>query len=709
MRISVLVDVRGGMQMALRKILVYGLFFSLLIAIFFIGQQTVDASKQVTTGLLDLREEKIADIGPVHLNGDWDYFPELNMSAEAILAQQANPEKFNTGDYQDDLEQWRNKTASTGTYYVEIRIHPEDIGKTFALFVPVYGQEYDVILDDTVLLANENIDFVVEKFAPKKYQEYVAFQPEKATFHLILHIHRLNETTMEQVQSISLGKKEQIVLLKGTDLLFQIFVASSIFVIGFYHFIIFIYRRQEKAALYLAFACFGLVLRSFFIQETLLIHLFMPISWDTVIKAEFISGLFALLCFSLFIKNVISFPKFNKITIGFITCILGYILFIFASPPILFMKLFFIYQLLALCILLSVAIITIHGVIQKQESALFNSIGLFVLFISVWNDVLYYSETIPTNAFISMGLLVYLSIMTIYLAKKSSRSFDKVEKLSFELYALNVSLERKVVERTEKLAVVNDNLRRLETSRKRLFARVSHELHTPITYIQGYVKAMMDGVIPSDDSSYLRAVYKDTQMMSHMIADLQELSQLESGQIHFRMERHNILGFIEEIYEEQKITLTKANIKNDFITCFDKAIPLPIYCKIDPVRIKQVMNNLIVNALKHMEEKPSVIFTLQTTFIDDTAYANISVTDTGLGIRKKDLPYIFERFYKASELTEKSKQGSGLGLAICREIIDYHGGTIEVQSEKGVGSTFTFTLPLIEKGNNHEESNCINH
>src|SRR5690625_5675589 len=145
---------------------------------------------------------------------------------------------------------------------------------------------------------------------------------------------------------------------------------------------------------------------------------------------------------------------------------------------------------------------------------MYNVITLLVLTFVLLIYLLHYSNLIHTNELISVCLLFYLFIQSVHLARKFSRSFDKIERLSGELQELNYSLEKKVVHRTTALQMVNQDLQKMEQSRKRLFASISHELNTPLTFIQGYIKAMMDGVVSKNDSSYLRMVYKYTKMMT---------------------------------------------------------------------------------------------------------------------------------------------------------------------------------------------------
>jgi two-component system phosphate regulon sensor histidine kinase PhoR len=227
-------------------------------------------------------------------------------------------------------------------------------------------------------------------------------------------------------------------------------------------------------------------------------------------------------------------------------------------------------------------------------------------------------------------------------------------------------------------------LRNLQTMRRELVGNISHELRTPITGIKAMVETLQNGAIDDKQvaKDFLYRIESEADRLAQMVAELTQLSRIESGQAELKMESVSLNALADEVLaemkplaEKQQVTLSK-HLSPD----------LPLV-KADRDRIRQTIVNLVHNAIKF--NKPNGSVTVATSY--DNKSVSLSVADTGIGIPEDDLPHVFERFYKADKA--RTGGGSGLGLAIAKHTIQAHGGDIRVQSEEGRGSTFTFTLP----------------
>ena len=227
-------------------------------------------------------------------------------------------------------------------------------------------------------------------------------------------------------------------------------------------------------------------------------------------------------------------------------------------------------------------------------------------------------------------------------------------------------------------------LRTLQTMRRDLVGNISHELRTPIAGIKAMADTLLSGAI--DDKKvardFISRIGSDADRLTQMVAELTQLSRIETGQAELKMELVNLNALIDEavaeinpLAENQRVKILKELLTD-----------LPLV-RIDKDRIRQTIINLIHNAIKF--NKPGGKVTISTGF--DSNSIMVNVTDTGIGISKDDLPRVFERFFKADRA--RAGGGSGLGLAIAKHTVQAHGGDIRVQSEEGKGSTFTFTLP----------------
>jgi two-component system phosphate regulon sensor histidine kinase PhoR len=227
-------------------------------------------------------------------------------------------------------------------------------------------------------------------------------------------------------------------------------------------------------------------------------------------------------------------------------------------------------------------------------------------------------------------------------------------------------------------------LRSLQTMRRELVGNISHELRTPIAGIKAMADTLLSGAVDDKEAArdFLSRIESEADRLTQMVAELTQLSRIETGQAELKIESVNLNTLINEVIaemsplaERQQVTLS-VELSPDFPTI-----------QVDKDRIRQTIINLIHNAIKF--NKPGGKVTASTGY--DSKSIIVNVADTGIGISRDDLPHVFERFYKADKA--RTGGGSGLGLAIAKHTIQAHGGDIRAQSEEGKGSTFTFTLP----------------
>jgi two-component system sensor histidine kinase BaeS len=223
-----------------------------------------------------------------------------------------------------------------------------------------------------------------------------------------------------------------------------------------------------------------------------------------------------------------------------------------------------------------------------------------------------------------------------------------------------------------------------EAQRRRLLADVSHELRTPLTVVQGNIEAMLDGVHEADEA-HLAAILEETRVLGRLVDDLRTVALSESGSLPLHREPTDLAIVATDAVGGFRSAAQAAGVALDTEIADD--IPL---LEVDPVRIREVISNLVANALRHTPSGGSIAVDAR---VDEAGRAVVvTVRDTGTGIDPELLPHVFDRFAKAP-----GSRGSGLGLAIARGLVEAHGGSIEVESTPDRGSTFRFRIPL-----NHE-------
>ncbi len=230
-----------------------------------------------------------------------------------------------------------------------------------------------------------------------------------------------------------------------------------------------------------------------------------------------------------------------------------------------------------------------------------------------------------------------------------------------------------------------EQLKQLEQYRRDFFGNVSHELKTPLFTIQGYVLTLLDGGLddPSVNREYLKRAEKSIERLIRIVEDLDEIAQLDSGQIKLNITRFNIVVTIKEAIELLEMKARKRKI-DMVLNHSDKSVDV----EGDQERILQVLTNIIENSIRYGKDEGKMTIDL----IETNEHILVEITDNGTGIDAVELPRVFERFYRTPRGRAGFSKGKGLGLAIVKHIIEAHGQTINVRSTIGVGTTFGFTL-----------------
>ena len=231
------------------------------------------------------------------------------------------------------------------------------------------------------------------------------------------------------------------------------------------------------------------------------------------------------------------------------------------------------------------------------------------------------------------------------------------------------------------------HIKRMEKVRSEFLGNVTHELKTPISSISGYIETLLEGAIKDENVNidFLKRALENVKRLEELVTDLVEISRIETGELQMNYDYFNIYTLLNDIYKDAKQRNSNKNIKIQ-IEVPDKK--LFIYG--DEGRLEQVIDNLIANSMRYTDQGHIRIKVLRRD--NELVF---SIIDTGIGISRKSIDRIFERFYRADKARDRRKGGTGLGLAISKHIIEAHGSNIYVDSLEGKGSTFSFGITTI--------------
>ncbi|MGF1590703.1 MAG: sensor histidine kinase [Pleurocapsa sp.] len=279
------------------------------------------------------------------------------------------------------------------------------------------------------------------------------------------------------------------------------------------------------------------------------------------------------------------------------------------------------------------------------------------------------------------------AILSYWLAKRIVQPLNQMETIidRFANGKLDERMGHLEIPELNRLAMgfnrMASSLEEVESRRREIIDDLTHELRTPLTIIRGRLEEIADGIIVAKPQIYSRLIV-ETKRLQRLVNDLQELSQAEAGNLTLKKMSTNLRYILEPLVER----FSEQLLESDRQLILDCPADLP-YVMVDKDRLEQILINLLSNAIRHTQ-KGSI--TLRA-WSDKQVW--IAVIDTGSGIVAEELPHIFGRFWRSQKSRTQKYSGTGIGLAICKRLVELHGGTIQVESKVGQGSTFKFCLP----------------
>lgn len=287
--------------------------------------------------------------------------------------------------------------------------------------------------------------------------------------------------------------------------------------------------------------------------------------------------------------------------------------------------------------------------------------------------------------------LIFGLIISIVISKQLSKPLVKITETAnkmrdgnLEVRALVNTSTKEIDELSNSINYLAETLNSQEMLRKRLTSDMAHELRTPLTTLKTHVEAFIDGIWEPTAERF-EAFYEEIERLTKMVDNLRNLAKLEQTNLSLNKSKVNLSSELEKIIDTFKPLYIKENYE------LTSSITPEIMAIIDKDKFKQIMNNLLSNSYKYLKPNGKVEVILKK----EKQNIIIKVIDNGIGIPEKDLPFIFERFYRSDLSRNKNTGGSGIGLTITKAFVEAHGGKIYVESKLNEGTTFTVELPNI--------------
>ncbi|MFZ3580136.1 ATP-binding protein [Virgibacillus sp. DJP39] len=320
--------------------------------------------------------------------------------------------------------------------------------------------------------------------------------------------------------------------------------------------------------------------------------------------------------------------------------------------------------------------------------------GSFFVLASI-NDVQEPVQKIRDLLILSAVGALFLALgFTYVISKKLSDPLLEMEIATREIAKGNLDIQVNISSRDEvgSLGKAINNLaletNRYRSNRRELFANISHELRTPISYLKGYAEVLKKGLYQTEEErkQYLTIIEDETERMVRLINDLFDLSKMEEGKIDLQMDAINLIDVLDTALLKVRIELDQKGLM--LTSNIDRSVP---FIDADGIRLEQIFINLLGNAVRYTEKG-----SINVIVWNSENKVHVIVEDTGIGIPKEELPLIFERFHRVEKSRSRELGGTGLGLAIVKNLVEIQHGTISVSSHVGQGTRFQLSFPIAE-------------
>lgn len=654
-------------------------------------------------GIIDLSGTDLRH--PLKLEGEWAFYPST-LTRSGILPAGVKPLYMfvpSSWNSYSDTSLGYADGMGYGTYALQLKTPPGDY--VLSLRVPNISSSYKLWVNGKPMAMGGIVGVDRATSRPDQAQELISFYNGDGNHELVVEVSNFYHRRGGIWTDFYVGGSTAMSRFQTIEAVGQMGLFGSLSMIGFYHLGLFVLRRKERFTLYFGLLCLLISLRIVVVGDVFIMK-WLPVAWEAAHKIEYISLTLSALTGYLYVYFLFPADTSRRFVTGLSVFSAALCLFVLLAPANSYSRLLWLFQSYVVVTGIFSLYALGQSVRRKREGSLFVLAGMSVFVLTVINDVSFYNEWFGMVDLIPSGLLFFIMMQAFIISSRFSHALRKVEEVSAEVKLLNMQLEERIADRTRELlranaALENSNreLERQESSRRRLLTNISHDLRTPITLIQGYLEAMHDGVVQDAQQQhrYVGMMLHKISGLNRLINDLFELSKLEAGQVnyHFSMVRLDI--WAQHLQREYRIDLESKGMRFMFeLDASAAEADEDIWLWMDEFRMQQMMSNLIYNAAAHMAAADTL--TIGLAYEGQNCEVIVRIADTGSGIAKEDLPHIFERFYKNDKSRNSAHGGgSGIGLTIVKEIVLAHQGKIRAESEVGIGSVFTITLPA-EKG-----------
>jgi len=642
-----------------------------------IVSQSVTAKQLNSSSLIDISDQTHTKDFYVSLDGEWYFFEKELLTSEEVKAHISN----GMGDVvtlPDSFHTYTGANNSFGTYSTTIKIPEQYVGETLAIYIPYQYSAYTLLVDGNEIASNGNVGKDSASHAAEMSPRIGYFFSQSNEVLLTIQVSSFDHIRGGLENSIYLGEASAVSQKFNTNMIGTLFINGCIFIIGLFMILFAWYRRQEHMFLIFGTFCMLISMRALFSVPFYYTLTFLNMPWLWGTRLEYMlteaSSMFFVILLWKWHEDVFS----KKVMIGLVAVHMALIVITLFTQPVFFQTVFFNVFYLAVPTFFYIIYVTYKSIRNNNKYAKVNLIGMALIFLAFFNDF-----AIGKNWYQSLPLMlpavgVYVIIHVIMMSKNFAETTKKTEQQNKQLLALNSSNEELAIQLQKEIKHKDDFL-----------ANTSHELRNPLHGIINIAQSILrnrSNQLDEKTRNDLALQLTIGHHMSRTLEDLLDITRLKEHRIELQREHLDIqaisigvVDMLKALIEHKNIHM-KVSIARDFP-----------HVVADKNRLIQILFNLLHNAVKYTDEGTITV----TASIED-GIAHIHVADTGVGIDEAMLRTIFEPYQQGDSSMTAMGGGFGLGLSICRQLVELHGGTLQVSSVLGEGSIFTFTLPVAE-------------
>lgn len=623
-----------------------------IISINFNVKSTSKVSPVAKEGVIDLRGWDFRKDGVLELNGEWEFYGDKLLE----------PNDFSDIPLEKSYRAIPGSYDGYGcaTYRLKILLDSDDY---------LYTVKFDYIDTASKLWANNKEIESVGKVGKNKSEMTPQFLPKTASFYaengevnLTLQVSNYY-SKYNFVETFLMGEASKVELLKEKKQAFDMFLFGSTLIAATYSLAIYFKRKGDKSPLYFAIVCILIAIRTLFLGERFFLNLFPEFNFIIATKIMISTFYLYIPFIVLFVNSSYGEILSKKIVKASNYSIIIYFLMVLLIPYDYYLLFIAPFEVFALTIIIYMMMKISKVYIKEDSSDYLVVAGLFALFITRVNDILYEYGIIITGSYAALGVFTFIIVSYYITAERQSKILSNSEEIS-------------------------EKLKSLDKLKDDFLATTSHELKTPLNGIIGLAEnlASRSSSNMSEEEKYdLLLIKASAGRLSNLVNNIVILSKLKNDEVKLDKKSININKVLQIIIRFCEPQIKNKNIK--LINLIDDNTPNIIG---DENRIQQIFYNLLGNAIKFTHDGTIII---SSEIVE--GYLEISIKDTGIGIPHEKLDKIFD-MYEQVEGTSEKYGGTGLGLYITKDLVKLHDGSIRVTSAVEEGSKFTISLPLIQ-------------